>query len=101
MSVKIVFKDFCILNQENSIKIKSEELEKETKLKLAKAFCQKFYSNIFSNKAIKKAFRKSIQKGLFEIKDQFRFFCKNYLLSRQIGLKPKRAFKSKVKHLKI
>ncbi|WP_210372598.1 hypothetical protein, partial [Borreliella garinii] len=41
------------------------------------------------------AFRKSIQKGLVEIKDQFRVFCKNYLLSRQTELQSKRAFKAK------
>ncbi|SCW38704.1 hypothetical protein SAMN02983004_00887 [Borreliella japonica] len=92
MSIKIRFKDICSFN-ENSINIGSEELDKEITFKLAKAAYKDFYSNIFSNKGIKIAFRKSIQKGLVEIKDQFRVFCKNYLLSRQVNLKTKRAFK--------
>ncbi len=95
MSVKIEFKDIYSFNAENSINIKSEELERDITFKLAKAAYKEFYSNIFSNKGIKIAFRKSIKKGLVEIKDQFRVFCKNYLLSRQIELQPKRAFKAK------
>ncbi|MBB6208352.1 hypothetical protein [Borreliella lanei] len=92
MSVKIKLKDISF-NTENSINIKSEELEREINFKLAKVAYKEFYSNIFSNKGIKTAFRKSIQKGLFEIKDQFRVFCNNYSLSR--GLRSKRAFKAK------
>ncbi|WKC80325.1 hypothetical protein [Borreliella tanukii] len=95
MSVKIGFKDIYSFNAENSINIKSEELEKEITFKLAKSAYKEFYSNIFSNKGIKMAFRKSIQKGLIEIKDQFRIFCKNYLLSNQMDLQSKRAFKAK------
>ncbi|WNY60675.1 hypothetical protein QIA03_04170 (plasmid) [Borreliella bissettiae] len=83
MSVKIKFKNISF-NAENSINIKFEELKRELDFKLAKAFYKEFYSNIFSNKGIKTAFRKSIQKGLVEIKDQFKFFYKNYSLSRQI-----------------
>ncbi len=95
MSFKIRFKDIDFLNKENKVNIKSEELEKEMPLKLAKAFYEEFYSNIFSNKGIKTAFRKSIKKGLVEIKDQFRVFSKNYLLKRQIDLNTKRAFNTK------
>ncbi|APS99344.1 hypothetical protein Bmayo_04430 (plasmid) [Borreliella mayonii] len=94
MSVKIKLKDISF-NAENSINIKSEELKREINFKLAKFAYKEFYSNIFSNKGIKTAFRKSIQKGLVEIKDQFRVFCNNYLLSRQTGLRSKRAFKTK------
>lgn len=94
MSIKIRFKDIYSFNTENSVNIKSEELEKEITFKLAKVAYKEFYSNIVSNKGIKTAFRKSINKGLVEIKDQFRVFCKNYLLSRQ-GLHPKRAFNTK------
>ncbi len=94
MSVKIKFKDISF-NAENSINIKSEEIKKELNFKLAKAFYKEFCSNIFSNKEIKTAFRKSIQKGLIEIKDQFRVFCKNYSLIMQKDLSPKRAFKAK------
>ncbi|PRQ95182.1 hypothetical protein [Borreliella burgdorferi] len=94
MSVKIKFKDISF-NAENSINIKSEEIKKELNFKLAKAFYKEFYSNIFSNKEIKTAFRKSIQKGLIEIKDQFRVFCKNYSLIMQKDLSLKRAFKAK------
>ncbi|AEL19591.1 hypothetical protein [Borreliella bissettiae] len=83
MSVKIKFKNISF-NAENSVNIKSEELKRELDFKLAKAFYKEFYSNIFSNKGIKTAFRKSIQKGLVEIKDQFKVFYKNYSLSRQI-----------------
>ncbi|MGF7101987.1 hypothetical protein [Borreliella kurtenbachii] len=90
MSVKIKFKNNSF-NAENSINIKSEELKGELDFKLAKAFYKEFYSNIFSNKGIKTAFRKSIQKGLVEIKDQFKVFCKNYSLSRQIDLSLKKA----------
>ncbi|ACN53348.1 hypothetical protein QIA25_00470 (plasmid) [Borreliella spielmanii] len=92
--MKIRFKDICSFNTENSINIKSEELEKEITFKLAKVAYKEFYSNIFSNKGIKTTFRKSIQKGLVEIKDQFRVFCKNYLLSRQ-ELESKRSFNTK------
>lgn len=94
MSIKIRFKDIYSFNTENSVNIKSEELEKEITFKLAKVAYKEFYSNIVSNKGIKTAFRKSINKGLVEIKDQFRVFCKNYLLSRQ-GLQSKRAFNTK------
>ncbi len=95
MSLKIGFKDIYFLNKKNSINIKSEEFDKEISLKLIKAAYKEFYSNIFSNKGIKMAFRESIKKGLVEIKEQFRVFSKNYLLSRQADLKPKRAFKAK------
>lgn len=95
MSLKIGFKDTYSFNAENSINIKSEELERDITFKLAKAAYKEFYSNIFSNKGIKIAFRESIQKGLIEIKDQFRVFCKNYLLSRQLDLRHKSAFKAK------
>ncbi|AJA90728.1 hypothetical protein OY14_04575 (plasmid) [Borreliella chilensis] len=95
MSIKIEFKEGCSFNAENNIKIKSEEFEREITFKLARIAYKEFYSNIFSNKGIKIAFRKSIQKGLVEIKDQFRVFCKNYLLSRQIDLEPKKAFKAR------
>ncbi|WP_233709487.1 hypothetical protein [Borreliella bavariensis] len=47
MSFKIRFKDIDFLNKENKVNIKSEELEKEMPLKLAKAFYEEFYSNIF------------------------------------------------------
>ncbi|QFI14989.1 hypothetical protein QIA37_00425 (plasmid) [Borrelia sp. CA_690] len=100
MSVKIKFKDIPF-NAENSINIKSEELEREITFKLAKDAYKEFYSKIFSNKGIKSAFRKSIQKGFFEIKDQFRVFCKNYLLSKQMGFQSKRSFKpARVKEFK-
>ncbi|WPM06398.1 hypothetical protein QIA41_04715 (plasmid) [Borreliella sinica] len=94
MSIKIGFKDICSLSK-NSINIRPEELEREITFKLARVAYKEFYSNIFSNKGIKIAFRKSIQKGLVEVKDQFRVFCKNYLLSRQIALQPKKAFRDK------
>ncbi|WKC78483.1 hypothetical protein QIA30_00410 (plasmid) [Borreliella turdi] len=95
MSLKIGFKDIYFLNKKNSINIKSEEFDKEISLRLIKAAYKEFYSNIFSNKGIKMAFRESIKKGLVEIKEQFRVFSKNYLLSRQADLNPKRAFKAK------
>ncbi len=76
MSIKIRFKDIYSFNTENSVNIKSEELEKEITFKLAKVAYKEFYSNIVSNKGIKTAFRKSINKGLVEIKDQFRVFVR-------------------------
>ncbi|MBB6213396.1 hypothetical protein QIA17_00410 (plasmid) [Borreliella californiensis] len=94
MSVRIKFKD-STFNAENSINIKSEELKRELDFKLAKAAYKEFYSNVFSNKGIKTAFRKSIQKGLVEIKDQFKIFYKNYSLSLQINPSLKKAFKAK------
>ncbi|WNZ73148.1 hypothetical protein [Borreliella garinii] len=66
MNFKIRFKDIDFFNKENKVNIKSEKLGKEMPLKLAKAFYEEFYSNIFSNKGIKTAFRKSIKKDLLK-----------------------------------